>query len=209
MGKSKRKKNKRIELDPPTVDSKEGTIQNLPEKFINMQVKNGSKMRKILEYAIKEFANHDAILWTAAGEAVTKAISCVEIFKRQHAGLHQITKLGSIQSKKSLEEKDKDGKVKVRYVAQINILLTRETTQKTDLGYQAPDNTRMFWNLKNEVSTEALKEEQPQGSGSAKLKSSAAEEFTAMVGSPSPQKRSRKEQHTGGPLKKKKKGDNR
>lgn len=123
-------------------------------------------MRKILEYAIKEFPNNDAILWTAAGEAVTKAISCVEIFKRQHAGLHQITKLGSIQcvkyiksklniyillnfyseslifhlfanflrSKKSLEEKDKDGKVKVRYVAQINILLTRETTQKTDLG---------------------------------------------------------------------------
>ena len=54
-------------------------------------------MRNVLEYAIKEFPNHNAILWTAAGEGIGKTISCVEIFKRKFPGLHQVTKLGSIQ----------------------------------------------------------------------------------------------------------------
>ena len=68
----------------------------------------------------------------------------------------------------------------------------------------------MFWNLKNGGPEESLKEEQQQGSGSGKLMNSTAEEFAEM-GLSTGQKRSRKEQHTEAPLKKKKKkkSDNR
>lgn len=60
-------------------------------------MKSGTKMRNVLEFAMKEFPNNDGILWTAAGEGVGKAISCAEIFKRKNPGLHQVTKLGSIE----------------------------------------------------------------------------------------------------------------
>ena len=70
-------------------------------------------------------------------------------------------------------------------------------------SYQAPNDT-MFWKSKNENSSESVKKKQQQGNDNGKLTSFAAEEFTEM-GLRTGQKRSRKEQHTEAPLKKKKK----
>lgn len=61
------------------------------------QVKSGTKIRNVLGYALKEFENYNSVVWTAAGHGIGKAISCAELFKRKHEGLHQITKLRYVE----------------------------------------------------------------------------------------------------------------
>lgn len=201
MGKSKRKKNKPILLESPKKESEENSDLSLPEKCIHMNIKSGTKMRNVLEFALKEFPNNDGILWTAAGEGVGKAISCAEIFKRKHPGLHQVTKLGSIESQKSLEEKDKDVNAKVRYVAQINILLTKTPINNTNTSQ---NDTKLIWNSKTKKNEELSKtEKKRERSDSGKSMSLAAEECEEMEFK-FRQKRSRKEQYTEAILKKNK-----
>lgn len=72
-------------------------IKGLPKKFIWMKVNSGTKIRNVLGYALKSFSEFGCIMWTAAGQGIGKAISCVEIFKRNNPGLHQITKLRYIE----------------------------------------------------------------------------------------------------------------
>lgn len=58
-----------------------------------LKVKSGTKIRNVLGYALKEFPNYNSVVWTGVGQAIGKTISCVELFKRKHEGLHQVTKL--------------------------------------------------------------------------------------------------------------------
>ncbi|XP_047367388.1 ribonuclease P protein subunit p25 [Vespa velutina] len=96
MGRLKRKKNlatmtlekNKNQLEVPIIPFK-----NLPKEFLLMRVKNGTKIRNVLGYAIKEFTNHECIVWTGVGQAVGKVISCSELFKTIYKGLHQVTKL--------------------------------------------------------------------------------------------------------------------
>jgi len=123
MGKSKLKKKlqkqgkliaKKTEESPST----KVPIDNLPEKFLWMhvsprsfrimvyyliftrlywKVKIGTKIRNVLDYALKEFPNYNSIVWTGVGYGIAKTISCAEIFKRKYEGLHQVTKLRYIK----------------------------------------------------------------------------------------------------------------
>lgn len=61
------------------------------------QVKSGTKIRNVLGYALKEFANYNCIVWTATGHGIGKAISCAELFKKKQEGLHQITRLRYVE----------------------------------------------------------------------------------------------------------------
>lgn len=69
-------------------------ISDLPENFIWMQVRGSSKIRNLLEYALKEFPEAKSIVWTGFGPACDKTITCVEIMKRKYNNkLHQYTKI--------------------------------------------------------------------------------------------------------------------
>lgn len=61
-------------------------------KPILLQVAPGSKMRKLLEIAIRSMGEGKQVVWTGVGISMGKAISCAEILKRKFRA-HQITKI--------------------------------------------------------------------------------------------------------------------
>lgn len=60
----------------------------------NQQVKGGTKVGNVVEYAEKAFnsGEYRSVVWSATGGGITKCISCAEIMKRNFK-LHQVTKL--------------------------------------------------------------------------------------------------------------------
>ncbi|KYM92978.1 Alba-like protein C9orf23 like protein [Atta colombica] len=152
MGRSKWKK--KIQQEKSTErQTEESTntkvpIHNLPEKFLCMHVKSGTKIRNVLGYAMKEFPSYNSIIWTGTGSGVAKTISCAEIFKRKYENLHQVTKLRYVNS-----EKSKEDTVKAHRIPEIHILLTKDIKDTTELGYQAPGDSGRF--LRNENATES------------------------------------------------------
>ncbi|CAL1675472.1 unnamed protein product [Lasius platythorax] len=138
MGKSKLKKRlKREEESTEEPTNTKVPIDNLPKKFLWMHVKSGTKIRKILGYALKEFPSHNSIVWTGIGQGIAKAISCAELFKRKHEGLHQVTKLCYIES-------EKDITTETHRIPEVHILLTKNIKDTTELGYQAPGDCGEF-----------------------------------------------------------------
>lgn len=63
--------------------------------FLRFQVKGGSKMPNLLSHVsgILEDKAASTVIWSGAGVAIAKAISCAEIVKRQFSIEHQVTKL--------------------------------------------------------------------------------------------------------------------
>ncbi|KYN36981.1 Alba-like protein C9orf23 like protein [Trachymyrmex septentrionalis] len=152
MGRSKWKK--KIQQEKSTVKQTEEStntkvpIHNLPEKFLWMHVKSGTKIRNVLGYAMKEFPSYNSIVWTGTGSGIAKTISCAEIFKRKYENLHQVTKLRYVSS-----EKSKEDTVKAHRIPEVHILLTKDIKDTTELGYQAPGDSGRF--LRNENATES------------------------------------------------------
>lgn len=94
----KSKKKNRYQLNASVDDdTNDIPIKNLPKKCLTMNVNSGSKIRNVLKYALNNFTKFDGIIWSGAGQAVGKVISCSEIFKTKNKGLYQITKLRSIE----------------------------------------------------------------------------------------------------------------
>ncbi|KAK2579623.1 hypothetical protein KPH14_011553 [Odynerus spinipes] len=187
MGRSKKKKNLRKakfeeEAEEESVD-KNVPIPNLPKDFLWMRVNSGTKIRNVLGYALKEFSNHECIVWTGIGQGVGKAISCAELFKTKHEGLHQITKLRYVISKKSKEETD-DAKEKARRVPEIHILLSKEIKNVTEPGYQAPDDPGRFSLREDSTQTKSgfrsNVNKSGGGGGGSNMTSVDAEKFAAM-----------------------------
>ncbi|XP_070515264.1 ribonuclease P protein subunit p25-like protein [Cardiocondyla obscurior] len=145
MGRSKLKKKlqkekpagKRVENVEESTSAKI-PIDNLPENFLRLHVKTNTKIRNILNYALKQFPSYNSIVWTASGHAIGKVISCAEIFKRKHEGLHQVTKL-SYTTLKKLEKN-----VATCRLPEIHILLTKDIKDTSELGYQAPGDHGEF-----------------------------------------------------------------
>lgn len=147
MGRSKLKKKLQQTAAEKLTTREESTsakvpINNLPEKFLWMHVKSGTKIRNVLGYALKEFPSYNNIVWTGNGHGIAKVISCAEIFKRKHEGLHQVTKLCYISSEKSKD----DRATETRRISEIHILLTKDIKDTTELGYQAPGDCGKFLN---------------------------------------------------------------
>ncbi|XP_011159326.2 uncharacterized protein LOC105195567 [Solenopsis invicta] len=155
MGRKKLKK--KLQQGKPIVEEIEKStvptvpIDNLPEKFLWMHVKSGTKIRNVLCYALKEFPSYDSIVWTGTGYAIAKTISCAEIFKRKHEGLHQVTKLCYVNSEKSKE----DIAAETRRIPEIHILLTKNIKDTSELGYQAPGDCEIFPQEKDAAKSEA------------------------------------------------------
>ncbi|XP_032679678.1 ribonuclease P protein subunit p25-like protein [Odontomachus brunneus] len=155
MGRSKLKKKLKLEESGERSTDTESTtipIKNLPEKFICMHVKSGTKIRNVLGYALKEFPNYNSVVWTGVGQAIGKTISCVELFKRKHEGLHQVTKLRYTKRSKKSKENVTD---EIHQVPEIHILLTKNIKDTTELGYQAPGDCANFSEEKDAVNSKA------------------------------------------------------
>ncbi|KAI5641796.1 alba domain-containing protein [Phthorimaea operculella] len=124
-------------------------IQNLPGDFLWMQVKGGSKMTNLLSHAsgILEDKAATAVVWSGAGVAIPKAISCAEILKRQFSIEHQITKLTYKKVDEYWEPKI-DGLETIvvkRQIPVIHILLSVQPVSETDtIGYQSLTGKK-FW----------------------------------------------------------------
>ncbi|XP_046678642.1 ribonuclease P protein subunit p25-like protein [Homalodisca vitripennis] len=133
----KYKKGKNVE-EP--LEKSQIPIPNLPEDFLWMHVNPGTKMRNVLEHALKEIETQKTVLWSGSGPAVGKVISCAEIMKRHHK-LHQINKICFRKVKEYWDPliEDLDPLVVIREQPTIHILLSKDPLDISLPGYQAPD----------------------------------------------------------------------
>ncbi|XP_072108457.1 ribonuclease P protein subunit p25-like protein isoform X2 [Mobula birostris] len=126
-------------------------IANLPKDTIEMKVKESSKIRNLVGYAIGKMESDTTkeILFTGTGKAVSKAISCVEIMKRRLKNLYQITKLYYKQIEELWEpivsEAGLDSLTVKRNIPAICILLSKDELPSNELGYQPPGSFDAFW----------------------------------------------------------------
>ncbi|EZA59792.1 hypothetical protein DMN91_008401 [Ooceraea biroi] len=171
MGRSKLKKRlkRKVEAESTEEPQHKVPIKNLPEKFVWMHVKSGTKMRNVFAFALKEFPSHNSIVWTGIGQGISKAISCAELFKRHHEGLHQVTKLcyTKLESKEDTADKNR--------VPHIHILLTKNIKDPTEPGYQAPGDGGEFPEKKEAAESKTCTALESAGSAP----SIDVEEFTA------------------------------
>ncbi|ESO10210.1 hypothetical protein HELRODRAFT_190410 [Helobdella robusta] len=107
-----------------------------------MKVHSGSKIRNLINYALKKFQNPSfmQIIWTGHGSAITKVISSVEIIKRQIQGLHQVTNLGYKKVEETWKPKMEglESLIVTRNIPLITILLSKNPLDPNILGYSAP-----------------------------------------------------------------------
>uniref|UniRef100_A0ABM5EXH6 Ribonuclease P protein subunit p25 n=1 Tax=Pogona vitticeps TaxID=103695 RepID=A0ABM5EXH6_9SAUR len=126
---------------------------DLPSNVVEMKVKEGSKIRNLMGFAMgrMELADTRQIVFRGYGRAVTKTITCVEIMKRKLGGLHQVTK---VQYKTLLEVwENSDPQVEGqaehltvhKNVPSICILLSKDPLDPNQMGYQPPDSPKGFW----------------------------------------------------------------
>jgi len=76
----------------------------------------------------------------ATGAALATAVTVAEVIKRRFKGLHQITKLGSVEVTDEWEplEEGLDPVTGTRAVSFIEIVLSKQELDKSDKGYQEP-----------------------------------------------------------------------
>ncbi|XP_030048700.1 ribonuclease P protein subunit p25-like protein [Microcaecilia unicolor] len=146
------KKTKVIEKPSPSL------FTGLPQDITDMKVKDGSKIRNLMGYAISKMESDSVrqILFSGSGKAVGKAITCVEIMKRKVKGLHQITKVVFRQIEEMWEpivpEVGLETLSVKRNIPAICILLSKDPLNTQEPGYQAPGSFDALW-------LQALKEE--------------------------------------------------
>ncbi|KAF5285455.1 hypothetical protein FQR65_LT02295 [Abscondita terminalis] len=116
-------------------------IPDLPDDFLWMQVRGGSKMRDLLSLALSQFEEKNAVVWTGFGPSVGKAISCAEIMKREYDNkLHQITKIcyRIVQEYWDPKIPELEQLVVERKLPMVHILLSLSPLDPKELGYQGP-----------------------------------------------------------------------
>jgi len=123
-------------------------IEILPEKFLWMHVKGGTKVSNVVEFAEKAFnsGKHRSVVWSGSGGGVPKTISCAEIMKRNYE-LHQVTRLVYQKIEEYWDPllKDLDPIVVTRRVPAIHIFLTLDTLDPKIPGYQKAKAPTTFW----------------------------------------------------------------
>lgn len=124
---------------------------NLPEDFIHMKVKYGSKMNNLIGYAIKQFKEdkYSHILFSGAKNATSKTITCSEILKRKFKlqNIQQVTKISYRRIEEIWEPKlpELDRLKVVREIPAIYILLSKIPLDSSEPGFQAAGVSSCFW----------------------------------------------------------------
>ncbi|NXG78617.1 RPP25 protein, partial [Baryphthengus martii] len=120
---------------------------DLPPDVVEMKVKEGSKIRNLMNFAMAqmELKGSRQIVFSGCGRAVTKTITCVEIMKRKLGGLHQVTKVRYKTLLEVWENQDLRPGHPVqnltvhKNVPSICILLSRDPLDPNQMGYQPPE----------------------------------------------------------------------
>ena len=122
-----------------------------PSNVIHMKVKSGTKVKNIIDYSVKHFVDNSSerqIVISGSADASNKVISCTEVLKqcvqnqlRQH--LYQLTKICYKTFEEFWKPKDKDLDVLkvVRRIPQIFILLSKDSLNPNESGFQYKDIT--------------------------------------------------------------------
>ncbi|KAA0724342.1 Ribonuclease P protein subunit p25 [Triplophysa tibetana] len=122
-------------------------IPGLGSGVLEMRVKEGSKIRNLLGFALSRLQadGHKSVtsqvLFSGTGRAMTKTITCAEIMKRKVQGLHQVSKLQYkmvTELRESLESGQTVQMTIHRTVPSICILLSKEPINPLEPGYQPP-----------------------------------------------------------------------
>ncbi|NWH71482.1 RPP25 protein, partial [Piaya cayana] len=120
---------------------------DLPPDVVEMKVKEGSKIRNLMNFAMAqmELKGSRQIVFSGCGRAVTKTITCVEIMKRKLGGLHQITKVRYKtlvevwENQDPLPDSPAQNLTVHKNVPSICILLSRDPLDPNQMGYQPPE----------------------------------------------------------------------
>lgn len=139
-------------------------IPGLAPEVLEMRVKEGSKIRNLLGFAMSRFQGDghapptSQVLFSGTGRAVTKTITCAEIMKRKVRGLHQVSKL-QYRTVTEVWESQESSLVQMtihRTLPSICILLSKDPLDPQEPGYQPPLET---------LSEECKWTDGPQGTG--------------------------------------------
>lgn len=114
--------------------------KDVPENEIRVTARG--RTTTYISYASKIFnekALNDLTI-AATGTALATAVTIAEILKRRFKGLHQITKVGSLEITDEYEplEEGLDNVTDVRSVSFIEIILSKVALDTKDKGYQSP-----------------------------------------------------------------------
>ncbi|XP_061578442.1 ribonuclease P protein subunit p25a [Cololabis saira] len=132
-----------------TEDSSPYPIPGVAADVLHMRVKEGSKIRNLLHFATtrmqKEGGDSNGtsprqVIFTGSDRGVTKTITCVEILKRNVAGLHQVSKL-YYRRVTEVWENPQQGAAGIsveKTVPAICILLSKDPLDPQEPGYQPP-----------------------------------------------------------------------
>uniref|UniRef100_A0A8D0B4T7 Ribonuclease P and MRP subunit p25 n=1 Tax=Salvator merianae TaxID=96440 RepID=A0A8D0B4T7_SALMN len=126
-------------------------FSDLPPDVVEMKVKEGSKIRNLMGFAMArmEAEGTRQIVFSGCGRAVTKTITCVEIMKRKLGGLHQVTKVQYRTLLEVWENKDPEGQAEHltvhKNVPSICILLSKDPLDPSQMGYQPPGPPGGLW----------------------------------------------------------------
>ncbi|XP_018612619.1 ribonuclease P protein subunit p25-like protein isoform X2 [Scleropages formosus] len=124
---------------------------DLPGDTPQVQVKDGSKIRNLMGFAVGRMEPDAArlIVFTGAGKSVAKAVTCVEILKRRVRGLHQHTRLLYRTQQEVWEPREPSAGLDTltvnRNVPAIWVLLSKDPLDSSLPGYQAPGCFNALW----------------------------------------------------------------
>ncbi|XP_069820982.1 ribonuclease P protein subunit p25-like protein [Dendropsophus ebraccatus] len=136
----------RVEEKPP-----EPPFSSLPPDIIEMKVKDGSKIRNLMGFAMGKMESEEVrqMMFSGSGKALSKTITCVEIMKRRLKDLHQITKIFYRQTEEIWEpivpEVGLDPLTVKRNSPSICVLLSKDPLDTAESGYQAPGDYHSMW----------------------------------------------------------------
>ncbi|KAL6109917.1 rpp25l [Pungitius sinensis] len=134
----------------------------LPPHTPEVRVRGGSKIRHPLRFALSHMEERRAggggateghacrqIVLTASGKGVSKAITCAEMVKRRVGGLHQLTQLQFSTVEEVWDPLEATGGLDSltvsRNLPNIWILLSRDTLDRSQPGYQEPGRHDNLW----------------------------------------------------------------
>ncbi|RNA09824.1 ribonuclease P subunit p25 [Brachionus plicatilis] len=135
----------------PAIDKSEPlhSIQ-LDSNVIHMNVKTGSKVANLVNYAIKQFEEDslNQITWNGTGDALNKVVACAEIMKKKIKNLYQINKIGFARTEeqwKSNLENLRDIRI-VREIPRICIIISKTPLDPNESGYQISSTVKDLFN---------------------------------------------------------------
>ncbi|KAM8869755.1 ribonuclease P protein subunit p25-like protein isoform 1-T3 [Spinachia spinachia] len=163
----------------------------LPPDTPEVRVRDGSKIRHPLRFALSHMEERRPaaqggqplcrqIVLTASGKGVSKAITCAEMVKRRVGGLHQLTQLQFSTVEEVWDPLQDTGGLDSltvsRNLPNIWILLSRDTLDRSQPGYQEPGRHYNLWALEEE------EEEEEGGGGRRRPRSGAKRKKTGGGG---------------------------